>query len=169
MRIVDSVRNFREKRYRAREVHGFSGNGVAETFPPSTNFMVKKCRPPSKPTSYMGTMLGCSNRAAALGLHFESLHLRSGREVTGNDHLQCNRAVELRISRTIHNAHAAAGNFNERLVVAKVEWGDGRNGTRFASAGCRPERAAEGNASKGLAVHRLSEHARTRGRSKEPG
>jgi hypothetical protein len=62
-----------------------------------------------------------------LRLAAKSVHLVCGGELSGEDHLQRYDAVEAALPRFVDDAHAAAGDFLQQLVVAEI--GDGAERT----------------------------------------
>ena len=55
-----------------------------------------------------------------LGLGAKTLHVGSGGELAGQDHLESYDAIEADLPRFVDDAHAAAGKLLDQLVVAKV-------------------------------------------------
>ena len=63
---------------------------------------------------------GVVEAGGGLRLQAEALHVVSGSELTGEDHFQGNRAVEAHLACFVDDAHAAARNLLQQLVVAKT-------------------------------------------------
>ena len=55
-----------------------------------------------------------------LGLALKALHVVGRGELTGEDHLQGHDAVEAHLPGLVDDAHAAAGDLLQQLVVAEV-------------------------------------------------
>jgi hypothetical protein len=79
-----------------------------------------------------------------LGLAAKACHFARGGQLTGQDHLQSDDAVEALLPRPIDDAHAAAGDLVEQLVVADATpvgcFGDDRS----LPAGRRGRRRGDG-------------------------
>ncbi len=63
------------------------------------------------------------------GFEAKALHLRFAGEPPGLDHLEGDNAVGRVLSRLVNHAHAAAGNFGEKFIIAEGVAGD-RGGSR---------------------------------------
>ena len=67
--------------------------------------------------------IGC-----CLGLDVKSLDVTGRRQLPGQDHLECDNAIQLRMASPINDSHASAGDFVEKLVVAKTPFGPDARG-----------------------------------------
>jgi hypothetical protein len=59
-------------------------------------------------------------RGGGLGLGLEPPHVRLGRQLPGEDHFEGDRPVQADLVRPVDDAHAAAGDLPQQLVVAEV-------------------------------------------------
>src|SRR5262249_53118987 len=77
----------------------------------------------------------------------EALHFRRGRQLAGEDHLQGDDAVEGNLPGPVDDAHAAAADLAQQLVVAE---GAHRVGSRVGEALLVEARALAGHRSPGV-------------------
>jgi hypothetical protein len=67
-----------------------------------------------------GHDVGMVETGGDLGLGLEALDVGGGSELAGQDHLEGDETVEAHLPRLVDNAHAAAGDLLQQLVVAEI-------------------------------------------------
>ena len=55
-----------------------------------------------------------------LGFGVEAVDLSLGGKLPGQNHFHSHRSIQRRLPRLINDAHAAAGNFFQKFVIAEV-------------------------------------------------
>ncbi len=80
-----------------------------------------------------GHDVGVVQVGGGLGLLAKAGHIGRAGELTAQDHLERHNAIERDLPRPVHDAHAAAGDLLQKLIIAEVANGRARAGAARAT------------------------------------